>query len=326
MGIESLHRNLVLLCTMILLAPLASTGEIARAAGPAAFPARDPDNSGKTYLIGAIGDSLTAATLADTSATETSLRNIGLPEIENVRSLYQNKSTLSWVSGQDIDSHLNLYTKYLRAHGDNTPVQVLNEAVPGATSDEIASQVSDIVAAAQASGAPMLKYVTLMIGANDACKDGSGGPTNEQFYGYVMAALKNLATIQEAEPVRVLVSSIPNIPVLNRPEIRDFTTVDDLTCGYVRQSVLGFCDSMLSWTTPDELALKEKVVDDKNQVLRQVVSDAQKAFPNLSIQFSESFHNYNPQIGDLAEDCFHPTGASQAKISSNLWADQPWFH
>src|SRR3712207_9515443 len=65
------------------------------------------------------------------------------------------------------------------------------------------------------------KYVMIMIGSNDACADDAPpGITVPKVRASLKAAFEQLAKIQQNEPIRILVSSLPKIPDLGRKEIR----------------------------------------------------------------------------------------------------------
>jgi lysophospholipase L1-like esterase len=321
-----LRNSLFIVYVVVAISALAGCG--AEGLRHATLAAESARTQGATYIAGAIGDSITAATLADTSASDSRspFHNVGVQNLQE-RALYENKDTLSWFSGKDIASHFKLLSEFLSVQHDASTIQVLNGAVPGTTSDKIQSQVDDLVSATQQNGGAVLKYVSIMIGANDACSaETAAGTPNDRMYTNLMTAFKKLASVQQAEPIRVLVSSIPDIAALNRPEISNFTTVDGLSCHFVRHQLLGFCDPLLDWKTPEEYAGKLKIITDKNELLRRVVGDANAAFTNLQVVYSDSFFQHQIRVDELAEDCFHPNERSQGALAARLWADQPWFH
>ncbi len=279
--------------------------------------------AGPSYLLGGIGDSISAASMADTSATAGTPFSVS--ELQE-RIIYENKSTLSWVSGLEINSQFVRFQSWLHAHGDSTPVTVLNEATPGNTSDDIGKQADALVSAMGSGNYTALKYVTLMIGANDACtSETPSGTPDSRMYTNLMAAFEKLATIKQAEPIRILVSSMPNIPQLGRPEIAQHRTLTGLTCAVVRNQILKFCNPMLTWTTDAEYQTRLAVVVDKNALLQKAVADANRKFANLSVVFSGTLVNREIGIELLAGDCFHPNKSGQTTLSDSLWEDQPWY-
>lgn len=298
-------------------------------------PAQEAGVSGAgtgTYLMGAIGDSISAASLADTSAVSQSATKGRSPAVAltpgelSARSLYENKGTFSWASGQDILSHFELLSSYLQGQADPSRLEVLNEAVPGDTTDDIGKQVGNLVWAMNGGQYSALKYVTLMIGANDACStETPEGTPDARMRQNLMNFFAELAWIHQAEPIHVLVSSLPNIPQLGRPEIRDHSTLMGMSCEEVRSKILGFCTSLTTWNGEAEYESKLAIVEDKNHVLNQAVQDASAQYPSLRIVYSSSLFKQKISIDMLAADCFHPNQAGQQMLSELLWRDQPWF-
>lgn len=277
------------------------------------------------YLMAALGDSITAALFAGTSLGDAQV-GITLEEVEASHRgarLFERKDTLSWASGREIDS----YYMRLKAVIEREPgrgLAVRNYAATGNRAADLVAQAS--AAAADAASGEFLgvKLVTLLIGANDACAGGLEGTPNESMRASLLAAFAILAGIRQEEPVRVLVSAMPNVPSVAKPEIRDRTFLGSVTCGELWRKT-GICDGMLVWSTEAEYRARAAAVAAKNALLRRTAEEARALFPSLSVAFSDRFSAQEYRAADMAFDCFHPNRASQERIAAELWRDQPWF-
>jgi lysophospholipase L1-like esterase len=281
--------------------------------------------------MGVMGDSLTAAALADLPipnagpAAEDRIRAWAVQGNDS-RIIFENKSTFSWATGHRISSHYLRLQNWLHRNGDKRRLDALNVAYPGNTSYALAGQVKQIVQAMASGKYDALKYTTILIGANDACSTATptGTPT-EILRANVFATLQQLAGIRQDEPTRVMVVGIPRIPNLATPEFRKASTIFGLSCETVRNKILRECDSLLSWTTPEEYSEKMQIVDDVNRTLRQVVEEANATFPNLQVIYSNRLYDLAIPVSVLAIDCFHPNPYGQSALSDQVWMDQPWF-
>lgn len=284
-----------------------------------------------SHLMATIGDSITAGTFADTSTNlPVSIWDsfLGAFAWDNYKTLFlvQNKKSYSWASGEWIDSHYNRLDRYLAEHGDHETLKVLNVAVPGSVAANTLHQAQLVVDALKSGLYQDLKYVTFLIGSNDSCISNSeSGTPNELFRSQLLATFAKLAEIQQTDAIPILVSSIPRVPLLGRPDIRNHHTNGLFTCDYFRNEVLGFCKSLTRWESDDELRAKLQIIDEKNAVLKEVISEVNSKYPQLKLSYSQSFDQYDPGVADLAMDCFHPNKNGQSKLSELLWRDQPWF-
>jgi lysophospholipase L1-like esterase len=107
----------------------------------------------------------------------------------------------SWATGtsDDVDSH------YLRIKSDNDRIagHEHNYAVPGARADDLARQAKQAVKA-------KADYVTILIGANDACAATAGGMTSvKTFRSEIDAGLQQLKN--GLPKAHVLVVSLPDL-------------------------------------------------------------------------------------------------------------------
>jgi lysophospholipase L1-like esterase len=289
-----------------------------------------------SYLMASLGDSITAATLADTTTYSpwTGIQllppdpnapadPLHLPGAKNL----ENKSSYSWASGQAIQSQYMKLQDYVKRTEDKG-VYELNVAVPGSVSSDMPGQADQIVNAAKSGGFLGVKYVTLFIGANDATSSESpNGTPDSKMHDSLITTFRKLASIQQPDKIRVLVSSIPKIPDLGRPEINNHTDAEFTTCKGIRKDFFTYADNHLTlWDTQTQYDTAMAVVHDKNALLQSIASEAGSLFPNLDVVFSSAVFNYDIEANDLAIDCFHPNAYGQQKISDRVWAEQPWFN
>ncbi len=281
------------------------------------------------YLMGTIGDSISAATFADSSVN---VRWVGetledemllrVPFLGN----QENKETLSWSSGGEIPSHFMRLTQFLKQTAPGASLQVLNVAVPGEKTEGILAQAEAIVDAMKSGNYASVKYITLMIGANDACsKDFENGTPLQDMTEQMRAAFKKLADIRQDEPIRILVSGMPRIPDLGRAEFANTTSALGYSCRAIRR-IHGFCKSLLNWEGEAEYAKKLEVVKDRNLLLGTMVREASAAYSNMQVVFTDQFYNTDIKPAWLSADCFHPNTTGQTELANRLWAAQPWFN
>ncbi|HWL37477.1 MAG TPA: GDSL-type esterase/lipase family protein [Frankiaceae bacterium] len=175
-------------------------------------PVTSPTPSPPAYpaRMAAMGDSITRAFLV-----------CGLPS-DCVES--------SWSTGANVESHA---TRIRRLSGK--PLEVANVAVSGARVDDLPGQA----AAAVQSDA---EYVTVLIGANDACRPSADAMTSVA--DFTAAFDRAMSTLADGLPrARVLVASIPDLSRLwavgkDRQEVRE------------RWAQFGICRSALAPDAP----------------------------------------------------------------------------
>jgi len=173
----------------------------------------------KPYLMAVLGDSISAGSLADVP-----IPLQGTPE-EKVRKwadegvsaqlVITNKSTYSWASGLKIRSQYRLLRTWLQKNDPGRRLDVLNVAWPGDRAVDLPAQVERVVEAMASGRYESLYYVTLLIGANDACASAQGTPL-VKMREQLMQALTRLSSIRQSEPIRVFVVGIPRIPDLGK--------------------------------------------------------------------------------------------------------------
>lgn len=295
----------------------------------------------KPVLMAALGDSLTAATLANLPLQ----RHLPYPTPIALRSMYlinpikewldqqysdgvivANKKSLSWASGGDIPSHFQLLKNHLFATEKDFQLEVLNFAFPRDTTGDLENQAEQLVHAMSSGNYSSLKYVTLMIGSNDSCsQDTPKGIPPETMAKNLMRAFQKLSQIQQKEPIRILMVGIPKITDLGSHKIRSTPHPLGGDCDEIRNRVLHFCDSLLTWKSSEEREEKEALIREKNFILEQTAHQASLRFKNLQIHFTHQLETIaiHPEL--LALDCFHLEEKGQTLLSAELWKAQPWF-
>jgi lysophospholipase L1-like esterase len=262
-------------------------------------------------VIAALGDSITAAAVAN---------------INGPHSFYENHYTLSWSTGREIDSQYIRLQDFMARNGEGA-LEPKNYAVVGVKTDNIPVQARQLALDMMGTQYSVLKYVTLLIGANDLCGSRGTDPVtpDEDFRGNLMSAFDILAGIPQSEPIRVTMSSIPVIPDLGKPEIQNAKTTLGFTCRYVRDKLFRFCNRMIEWKTEEEYAANVALVEHTNELLRSIAEEAMAKHPKLVIHFSSAMANWKIEPHLLAADCFHPSREGQQIMSQEMWDEQPFF-
>ncbi|MEV0647022.1 SGNH/GDSL hydrolase family protein [Phytomonospora sp. NPDC050363] len=205
----------------------------------------------------------------------------------------------NWSTGTDpaVGSHF----LRLQAARPGEVVESLNFAVPGAKVADLAGQ------AGQAAG--KAEYVTVLIGANDACDP---TPVSAlEFGGYVEAAL---AALSAADPdVKVLVASVPNLYRLweaGRDNDRALWVWD-----------LDVCGQMLGDAASDSL-----VDEERRKGVLALIEEYNQALAAACAVFTSCRYDqgavFNAELGldDVSGiDFFHPSLAGQKALSEALW-------
>jgi lysophospholipase L1-like esterase len=210
----------------------------------------------------------------------------------------------SWTTGSDagVSSHY----RRLLARNPALTGHVFNLAKVGGTSADLPGQAS-------ALAAHRPDYVTMLIGANDACANSEAAMTSPSvFRARVDTAL---GTLYRTRPdTRVLVASIPNLYRLW--QVGHTNPMAQLAWS------TGFCRTMLdrptSTATTDEA--RRRRVQAQVIAFNAELAAACRAHPGCRFD-DNAVYNYPFAVGDLSGfDFFHPNAAGQQKLAAITWA------
>ncbi|MET0735301.1 MAG: SGNH/GDSL hydrolase family protein [Microbacterium sp.] len=214
----------------------------------------------------------------------------------------------SWSTGST--ASVNSQFTRLRAAGATTLV-AYNNAVSGAASGALVGQAQKAVA----QGA---QYVTIEIGANDACTRTVAAMTpTATFKANVAAALTTLATSTAAP--EIFVASIPSLTRLY--EINKTSISARLAWGLLQtcQSMLANPSSTKAVDVQRRAAVQQRV-NEYNQAL------AEACAVTVKCRFDGgALANYAFSKADIStRDYFHPSLAGQATIANVTWPRTQW--
>jgi lysophospholipase L1-like esterase len=272
----------VLIVTRLWVLGLAALAALALACegGGAAAPAP----SGLTMV--ALGDSLTTA-FASCLAPSPCPRN-------------------SWSTGDGtrVDSH------YRRLRSSRPGLRGVNSAEGKARADALAGQARTAVTAKAG-------YVTVLIGANDACRPRLADMTPvEQFRRQVDAAL---AVLKQGLPqARILVVSVPDI---NR-----LWEVGHTSPVAVKAWSLGICQALLAAPTSTAAAdvARRKAFGERVEAYNAQLAAACKAYGARCKDDGGAAHRVAFTLDMVvAQDFFHPNSSGQNALAKATWLGPP---
>ncbi|HEY1177886.1 MAG TPA: SGNH/GDSL hydrolase family protein [Phytomonospora sp.] len=203
-----------------------------------------------------------------------------------------------------VDGHYRRLTAYNPAIEDNRH----NNAETGATS-------ADLVAQAAATVEQRVDYVTVLIGANDACAaTESGMTTPEQYRTNISAAF---SALKEGLPeAKVFVASIPDL-------YRLWTVNKDSATAREAWETAGICQSMLA-----DAASTEPAAEQRRMNVRQRVMDYNTALNEVCADYGENCRYdgdvvFNTEFGadEVSRwDYFHPNAEGQRRLAEVTFA------
>lgn len=276
------HTLVSILTAVVLAAVTALT------AGPA-WVASAQAATGHPTSIAALGDSITRGF--------------------NAGGWYSDWPSRSWSTGSDsaVVSHYSRLVKL----SPQTTVSRWNDARTGAKMGELATQASSAVT-------QQAQYVTVLMGANDACTSTEAGMTSVAAFRSQFASAMTTLMGQTTQP-KVLVASIPDIHQL-------WKVGKDSTAARNAWSAFGICQSMLA----NPRSTQKKDVDRRARV-RQRVVDYNAALAAVCATYTTckydggAVFNYRFQLSHLSTwDYFHPNTSGQAVLADVTWKAGFW--
>jgi hypothetical protein len=243
-----------------------------------------PTTSPPPTVMAALGDSISQAAMTCSSLTSC--------------------PTNSWTTGT---------TASVLSHASRFAVrpQTYNNAVAGVTSYALNGQ-------AQKAAGQLAQYVTIEIGAMDACTRTVGGMTpTATFKANVQAALATLAA-SSAKP-EIYVASIPNLQ-------RMYDLNKSSSSARLAWTLLQTCQSLLANPTSTKQAdvtrraAVQQRVNEFNQALAEACAATAKCrFDNFTVA------NYQFTKADIStRDYFHPSLTGQATLAAITWPTTQW--
>ena len=276
------RQHLAAFISLLLAAVLAVT-----AAGPAQAARKPgPTATGYPASIASLGDSITRGF--------------------NANGWYSDWPARSWSTGTDagVNSHLLRLRKY-------NSTTAYNNARTGAKMTELAGQASSAVS-------QKAEYVTILLGANDACTETEAQMTSvADFSAQFKAGMDTLAA--QAAPPKVLVASIPDIHRLYEVG-RTSSSARSAWAAY------GICQSMLA----NPQSTNQADVDRRTRVRQRVVDyNAQLASVCSTYTFCKydggAVFGYPFTLNQLSTwDYFHPNTSGQAVLATQTWKAGYW--
>jgi lysophospholipase L1-like esterase len=172
------------------------------------------------------------------------------------------------------------------------------------------ARAADLPAQAQAAARRKVAYVTILVGANDACRRGVGAMTDPgAFRADVDAAL---AALRRASPkTRVLVASVPDLYRLWR--------VGHTNARAVRAWSRGVCPSLLADATSQAAAdaARRAAVRDRIAAYNRELAAACRAYGPRCRYDGGAVHRIRFTLAMVsALDYFHPNTAGQNRLAA----------
>ncbi|MFF4992367.1 SGNH/GDSL hydrolase family protein [Streptosporangium saharense] len=233
---------------------------------------------------------------AETRVSVTSMASLGdsITRGFNACGFYLDCPSRSWSTGSasSVDSH------YLRLKGANPSLVVHNDAKTGA-------KVAELPGQAERAVSQRAEYVTILIGANDACTPSE--ETMTSVADYEAAFRTALQTLTSGLPeTAILVASIPDVKRL-------WEVAKDKAAARVAWATLNICQSLLERprsTDPEDVARRERVrarVVDFNLVAEKVCAEYPTCRDDGGAVFDQRF-----ELSDVNTwDYFHPDASGQ---------------
>ncbi len=227
----------------------------------------------------------------------------------NTGGLYTDNPAGSWATGTSstvVSHYSRLLARTAAISGKN-----LNVARTGAKVADLAGQLAT-------AGAAQPGYLTILIGANDACAGSEAGMTSlVDFRSRVASAL---AAFSAASPGSViLLASIPDVYQL-------WSLFKSTSGARSAWSLFGICQSLLARPTSTlqadvdrRLRVRQRVID-YNTILAEECARIARCRWDGGVVFQTAF----TKSDITTRDYFHPSVAGQKKLAAATWGASYW--
>jgi lysophospholipase L1-like esterase len=280
--------------------------------------------------MGALGDSMTAAALANYRRSEANLpwNQIGvILQVLNFGLTRQMAAVearrMSWATGwrgeRPVMSHATRL-RYLHAL-EGTPFEVYNASLSGAESDDVRlEQMQELNSWSRKTiRAEFPDYVTLLVGANDVCADRPEDMrTTNHFYSNLETVVETV--LARSPDTKILVSKLPNIENLR-------------TVAKNASTIMGTCDNLWKMiqmcptlTTLSDPTARKQVAERVMEFNKAVEHLAQRASERHGdrVRVAHDIYDIPFTPRDLALDCFHPSDVGQNRLAEETWKHTWW--
>lgn len=221
----------------------------------------------------------------------------------NTGSAFADAPANSWSTG----TNASVNSLFLRFRAGNPNIVAYNDGKSGA-------KMADLLGQAATANGQRVEYVTILMGANDACTSSESTMTAvATFRSQFQSALNSL--VASSPNVRIYVLSIPDVynlwAVLKNNSSARFTWTLFRIC----QSMLKNPSSTAQADVDRRARVRQRVIDFNTQLAQVCALYIQCRFDNNAV-YSTQF-----VASDVStRDYFHPSLAGQAKLAGVAWA------
>ncbi|HEY8472418.1 MAG TPA: SGNH/GDSL hydrolase family protein [Natronosporangium sp.] len=258
---------------------------------------------------------LAALLLAGSTATPATAQSDPGPPPDSMASMGDSITRAFNVCGFFIDcpsrsfstgSNSSINSHYLRIRAVNPAINGnnFNHAESGARADDLPGQAAEVVARGD------VDYITILIGANDACTSSEASMTPvSTFRSHIDTAL---ATLKSGLPeARLLVISIPDIKQLWAAGRNNFLARTVWSLGNICQSMLANPTS----NAADDVARRDRVQQRVIDFNEQLAAACAAYGPNCRFDNNAVFNTSFTLAQVSGWDYFHPNAAGQALLA-----------
>lgn len=279
--------------------------------------------------MAAVGDSITAGALANFSRTD-GLNPFFLPKflyhigkmgfMRSLRGMEARGRSWSTGTGSKVGTHVR-YFQYLNG---GRKLDVYNAAVSGAASADIYQQVNSILQWSESLGEGAPDYVTVEIGANDACNRSNDQMTSAAAYtNHLREAVTRL--LQADPDTKIMIAGVPNLEHL-RDMAKDAWVSGVPPAARCKNmwAIHKFCNNMLLESDPAQRRAVTERINAYMAGAEAVMNEANATFGSDRVRFSRAVNDYKFNDKEISIDCFHPNWRGQQALSNVIWLDSWW--